>query len=440
MSATVVAALGLLVWTVPSRGAPQDDGAPLDRAFATYWKADRGSASLAADAILELDPAFDAVWRRLEEGRPYDAAMPTGTVTGRNVTTDGMVHHYTLVVPEDYDPSTPYPVRVHLHGGIGTERKDRGARIDPERIEPGYIYVFPSGWRRAQWWHANQIENVGAILDRLGHTYNVDENRVHLSGTSDGGSGVFFMASRTTTRWASCLSFIGHVAVAANPRMGTDGNLFVGNLTNKPFFVLNGGADRLYPAAGVVPYIDGLRQAGVTVQFRTEADYEHNLRWWPRERETIEGFVHGHVRDPLPDRLSWEVDRTDRHNRAHWVVVEALGATTDEPPASRAMFRRTRPSGRVDLVRTGNTIQASSWGVRRFRLLLSPAELDFDRPVRVITNGAVSFEGRVEPDVETLLRWAARDNDRQLLFGAELVVDVASDGEDGSTGGLGTAR
>jgi hypothetical protein len=39
-------------------------------------------------------------------------------------------------------------------------------------------------------------------------------------------------------------------------------------------------------------------------------------------------------------------------------------------------------------------------------------------------NGKTAFEGRVQPDVRTLLKWAARDNDRTMLFGAELLVEV----------------
>jgi hypothetical protein len=36
----------------------------------------------------------------------------------------------------------------------------------------------------------------------------------------------------------------------------------------------------------------------------------------------------------------------------------------------------------------------------------------------------VAFEGSVAKSVETLSTWAARDNDRTMLFGAELHVKV----------------
>ena len=42
-----------------------------------------------------------------------------------------------------------------------------------------------------------------------------------------------------------------------------------------------------------------------------------------------------------------------------------------------------------------------------------------------MTNSVVSWDGLVIPDVETLLHWAASDQDQSLLFGAELEVEVA---------------
>jgi hypothetical protein len=88
------------------------------------------------------------------------------------------------------------------------------------------------------------------------------------------------------------------------------------------------------------------------------------------------------------------------------------------------MFRRLGKSGRVDLVRSGNTVDAKTRGVGHFTLLLSPDQFDFAKPVRVIVNGTTVFNGPVEKSVTTLVKWAARDNDRTMLIGAELPVAV----------------
>ena len=74
--------------------------------------------------------------------------------------------------------------------------------------------------------------------------------------------------------------------------------------------------------------------------------------------------------------------------------------TTQAPPA----FARDEPSGRVDLSRDGNIVVAQTQGVRRYTLLLSPAQFNFSEPIRVVTNGVVSHDGLIRPEVETLLK------------------------------------
>ena len=86
------------------------------------------------------------------------------------------------------------------------------------------------------------------------------------------------------------------------------------------------------------------------------------------------------------------------------------------------LFERRAASGRVDLVRTGNTVEATTRGVAAFTLLVSPDAFDLSQPIKVTSNGKVVFEGKVQPSVATLLKWAARDNDRTMLYAAEIPI------------------
>ena len=90
---------------------------------------------------------------------------------------------------------------------------------------------------------------------------------------------------------------------------------------------------------------------------------------------------------------------------------------------SDTMFPRQRESGRVDLTRTGNRVDAKSRGVAAFTLLLSPDQFDLNRALTVVVNGRTLFDGIVQLDIRTLLKWAARDNDRTMLFAAELAIE-----------------
>ena len=59
-----------------------------------------------------------------------------------------------------------------------------------------------------------------------------------------------------------------------------------------------------------------------------------------------------------------------------------------------------------------------------FTLLLSPDQFDLSQPITVIADGKKVFEGTVKPSVQTLLKWAAKDNDRTMLFAAELPIKL----------------
>ena len=44
--------------------------------------------------------------------------------------------------------------------------------------------------------------------------------------------------------------------------------------------------------------------------------------------------------------------------------------------------------------------------------------------MKVVANGRTVFDGKVEKNVRTLLKYAALDNDRTMLFGAELHIKL----------------
>ena len=482
----------------------------------------------AVDRILALDPDIGSLWPLVRAGGAYDAGVPRGrrVLTRRNP--EGVEYRTVAWIPAGYDPAERYPVRVYLHGGVSRPRRDEAAwwRNQERYARDDAIVLFPESWAETMWWQASQIENLAGVVNDLKRTYNVDENRVHLMGVSDGGTGAFYHAFKAPTPWAGFFSFNGHPAVLASPSTAADGQMYVANLRNKPFFVVNGGEDRLYPISSVVPFLQLFVDAGVSVEFRPRPEAGHNMQWWDEESPRVDAFVVARTRLPLPDRLVWETESAERFNRAHWLVITELGsvggeagfddfneiaprapsvpigfnqlgllegggivlidvvagsiaesagvlagdvlvgvngravATVDDlreavqaprdgpgmdveveregerlafvltPPddlpaqPGRTAFPRPAPAGRVQLLRNGNEIRAATRGVRRYTLLLSPEQFDFQQPIRVLTNDVLSFEGVVEPDPAALLRWAARDRDRTMLFGAELDVEV----------------
>jgi poly(3-hydroxybutyrate) depolymerase len=476
-------------------------------------------AAKAADAVAKSGVDFEAALQRLKEGRVYSADVPKGIVRHSHAI-GGTDFPYTLDVPESYTPAKRYQIRIQLHGGVG--RPDALPRNGIGQLAGAeQIYILPTAWAGFEWWTARQLENLHWIVDSVKRTYNVDESHIVVSGVSDGGTGAYYVAMRETTLFASFLPLNGALAVLRNPSMKIDGPLFPQNFVNKPFFIVNGGRDPLYPTAVVEPYIEHMARGGVEVKYLPQPEAGHNTQWWPQLKDTFETFVSEHPRQPYPDRLTWETTVADAANRAHWLVIDKLapgapnaddatlpdlnrfgsgpmpdfglrvsgarvtsiaensnasifgfergdvivsingGAVPPDanalealshypggkmttiavsrngaaveltgmllvtgPPRVRPLFNHGSPSGRVDLTKEGNVVRATTRGVEAFTLLLSPDSFDFSKPVTVIANGTTVFDGRVTKSVATLMKWAARDNDRTMLFGAELPIKL----------------
>ncbi len=313
--------------------AGQSDESALDEAMAAFWAATSDDEITAATAaILATDPDVEAIWARLRAGRSYTRDVPTGRRLLTRENRDGLEHGYVVRVPESYDPAVRHPVIVYLHGGVSRPRREDGTwwRREERLARDDAIVVAPASWNESLWWQDSQIENLAGVLNDLKRTWNLDENRAYLIGISDGATGAFYHAMKATTPWAAFLPLNGHPVVLANPASDVDGELHVTNLRNKPLFVVNGGRDPLYPAASVIPFMRLFQQAGAFLDFRPQPEAGHDVSWWDDERPAMDAFMTEQARRPLPARLSWETERTDRYNRAHWLVITELGAVEGE--------------------------------------------------------------------------------------------------------------
>jgi predicted esterase len=328
-----------VLWMLPGAALPQTR-APLDLAFEAYWSASsQREADKAAERILAARPDFAAVFDRLADGRPHRPDVETGELRWATLPGGGSEHTTTVVVPKSYLPAVKYPVRVFLHGGVARPEAAEGEESAPARagrprrrleFKERYIAVYPSGYADAQWWFSNQMTNFAEILDRLKRTYNIDENRVHLMGVSDGGTGTYFAGLKDPTPWSALFPLNGFLRVLANPATRAEGELFTTNLTNRPLYVVNGENDPLYPAIAAFPFMVMLKRAGADITFRPMPGAGHDTSWWPTESNLIDAFEDEHPRNPYPTLAAWETERTDRFNRFAWLVIDRLDPAKTE--------------------------------------------------------------------------------------------------------------
>jgi hypothetical protein len=148
---------------------------------------------------------------------------------------------YSIYVPTKYDPLTPTALVVGLHGG------GRGGKDDTlvtgsgesamnfyqwEAESWNWIVVCPSALA-APWGNKRNEAFIDAMLDEMAMLYNIDENRIYLTGHSMGGFGTWQWAPRREEIWAACSPCAGGGSVSG------------GIGTKLPIYIFHGADDRI---------------------------------------------------------------------------------------------------------------------------------------------------------------------------------------------------
>jgi poly(3-hydroxybutyrate) depolymerase len=134
------------------------------------------------------------------------------------------VQGYTVYVPPDYTPEKRYPLMIVLHGGSSNGNLFLGVvlgnnmdwktydahlwdRYEP-RWSPNFIVAAPDGYGQVLWrWMGEQ--DVLDVIDDIAKNYQVDADRVVLSGLSNGGVGAYAIGSRHAWRFAAVQAMAG---------------------------------------------------------------------------------------------------------------------------------------------------------------------------------------------------------------------------------------
>jgi len=120
----------------------------------------------------------------------------------RSITWAGLERTYRIHVPTVRERDKPVPLVIVLHGGGGTgKRMEKLALGGLTKLseQEGFVVVYPDGiekhWNdgrakvkyRA---HRDKIDDVGfiaALIDQLAKGYEIDRQRVYITGISNGG-------------------------------------------------------------------------------------------------------------------------------------------------------------------------------------------------------------------------------------------------------------
>lgn len=135
---------------------------------------------------------------------------------------------YLVHVPEGYDPKTPTPVVLALHGALmNGPMMVWFSGLNKKADEAGFIVVYPSGtgtgtfltWNAGgfpgKWGEgrADDVAFIGKLMDDLFTLVTADEKRVYACGMSNGGMMCYRLAAELSDRIAAIAPVAGVIAI-----------------------------------------------------------------------------------------------------------------------------------------------------------------------------------------------------------------------------------
>jgi hypothetical protein len=327
LSVYVVLVVLILAGAAAGAGAP-DWRADLDRVLAMEPGPERDAV---VGAVAGAAPGWNEIRLHIQ-AMEFDPPRDTLAILDSTMCTDGVTRPWVLYVSTHYDPATPAPLLVRIHGAVGTPRVRSDAlkygSEDEFAIgiqERGWLGIYPMGQEGATWWDEVGMANIHNLIRRVKRDYNVDDDRVYMCGFSDGGSGAFAHAMLAPTDYAAFLALNGHMGVAS--RSG-DMSLYAPNMMNTPIYATTTHDDRLYPTAKMQVTFDMAAAAGADIMYRTFAG-EHDFEDIRSDLGFMWEFLERHPRDPFPSSIVWEAaDR--KYGACRWFAVEGVTAAPAE--------------------------------------------------------------------------------------------------------------
>ncbi|THJ22102.1 MAG: hypothetical protein CAF45_010555 [Nitrospira sp. CG24E] len=368
--------------------------------------------------VSDPNATIDRVVRIIQTERDY-APQPTGTIPDERIEVRGRAYHLALSIPQTYQPTKEYGLVVCLHGaGFSGE-----AYLERWQARLGEDYVLACPTVPMGAWYTRGAEDlVLATIRSVQRRYRIDPDRIFLTGMSNGGIGTWVIGMHDAPLFAGIAPMASGLDNVLMP--------FLANLRSTPIYIIHGAKDEVMPVELSRTITKELIRLGYPFVYR-EHDREHPMaggHYFPKE-ELLElvNWFNAQRRNPLPTTVT--VVREASHFQPFgWVRIDAtdaIAAFSEDLVSKRDDLIKRREYARLNVsIVAPNRIEVQADRVQRYSLFLNEQLIDPSKPLVVLTNGQVSFEGPVTPSLETLLRQARVRQDPRQLFPIHLAIRV----------------
>lgn len=196
----------------------------------------------------------------------------------REVTVEGIRTSYRVSVPPDVNG--PLPVILFLHGagesgadGIAQTTVGLGPALQRNPVPA--LAVFPQA-SRGYGWRGFNLAAAVAALDEAEREFDVDRDRVSVTGISMGGYGTWLLALQSPERFSAIAPICGGLDGTA----GLTHAQAAARLAHLPQWIFHGDADDIIPVTESRAMVQALKAANANFRYTEYPRVRHNS--WDR--------------------------------------------------------------------------------------------------------------------------------------------------------------
>jgi hypothetical protein len=369
---------------------------------------------------------------------------------------DSINSSYLVHLPKNYNPKNKYPTLIFLHGAVRFS-----SLMDyqiPQQVLGGWnryytkyaslndvILIFPSANKKYNWMTSDDgFFMIPKIVKQLKKSINIDDNKVFISGHSNGSTGSFSYAMKQPTQFAGFYGF------NTQPRLYTGGT-FIENILNRSFINFSTDQDYYYPP-NANDKLDSLMHS-LNLDYK---DYRYNgfPHWFPEFDESEPAYkilfsdLKERERNPFPKKITWEFD-DNNYGNIDWLTNIKLDTLTSKKPwhknlnfdikkelkynendslvevtVDKKAFNFPRKSGKILANYSDNEIRFETSCIESFKIMISPEMINLKKKVKVYINDKLYFNHKLKYNKDFMVKSYEETKDRIQIWINEIVLEI----------------
>lgn len=406
---------------------------------------------LESKGILQrLDVSKDdapTAYRKIKAYNNYPA-LKERTISMQVPLADTLHTAFLIVLPHHYDAKKAYPLLFFLHGAVSSnvgylDKAEGRDTSDWNRYYTKYadshqvVMVYAHANRDYNWMYPDKgFFMIPAILKQVRQVVHIDDDKVFISGHSNGATGSFSYMMKQPS------PFAGFYGFNTRPKVATGGT-YLRNALNRSFFNVSVDEDYYYPPSAHDSLSAVMKRLGADYQDHRYNGFPH---WFPQFNESEPAYnllfndLDKRKRNPFHPTIYWQCDDV-KYGRCDWLNITALDTlqnpanwqqnitypikkwivldkknNANERDTLINAFPNIKKSGAVTASYKDNVFDIKTSDVKAFSIYLSPDMVDISKPVTIMLNGKLYINKKMGYDKDFMLKEFNATADRSALW------------------------